>query len=104
MSDTGYVLVDGGPEPITDIKILSKKENRVTDYEVVSKFLDFRGGRGLYHQLDNERNTCMYRNTYRLYLSIMYSPEWVMLVILSGIVSDLRLNIRISFVVGKHLP
>ena len=49
MSDTGYVLVDGGPEPITDIKILSKKENRVTDYEVVSKFLGFRGGRGLYH-------------------------------------------------------
>ena len=43
MSDTGYVLVDGGPEPITDVKILSKKESKPTDYELVGKGLGFMG-------------------------------------------------------------
>ncbi|XP_065917890.1 multivesicular body subunit 12B-like [Dysidea avara] len=41
MSDTGYVLVDGGPEPITDVKILSKKESKPTDYELLENtYLD----------------------------------------------------------------
>ena len=31
-----YVVVDGGPEPITDIKVLSKKESKQQDFEVVS--------------------------------------------------------------------
>jgi len=37
MSESGeFVMVDGGPEPITDIKILSKKENKQQEFEVVS--------------------------------------------------------------------
>ena len=32
----GFVVVNEGPEPITDIKILSKKENKHQDFELVS--------------------------------------------------------------------
>lgn len=37
----GFVVVDGGPDPITDIRILSKKESlkerdKLQDFEVVS--------------------------------------------------------------------
>lgn len=36
MTESGdFVVVDGGPEPITDIKILSKKENKQPEFEVV---------------------------------------------------------------------
>lgn len=37
MTDSGgFVVVSDGPEPITDIKMLSKKENKPPDFEVVS--------------------------------------------------------------------
>lgn len=37
MTESGeFVVVDDGPEPITDIKILSKKENKHKDFELVS--------------------------------------------------------------------
>lgn len=37
MTESGdFVIVDGGAEPITDIKVLSKKENKSHDFEVVS--------------------------------------------------------------------
>ena len=47
MSDAEYVLVDGGAEPITDVKILSKKENKPTDYELVNQACVW--GRGVRH-------------------------------------------------------
>ena len=33
-----FVVVDDGPEPITDIKVLSKKENKQQDFELVSRY------------------------------------------------------------------
>ena len=36
MTESGdFVVVDDGPEPITDIKVLSKKENKHKDFELV---------------------------------------------------------------------
>ena len=36
MTESGdFVVVDDGPEPITDIKVLSKKENKHQDFELV---------------------------------------------------------------------
>lgn len=38
MTESGdFVVVDGGPEPITDIKVLSRKESKQQDFEVVRK-------------------------------------------------------------------
>lgn len=41
MTDNSFVMVDGGPEPITDIRVLSKKESlkekdKLQDFELVS--------------------------------------------------------------------
>ena len=42
MTDSSFVMVDGGPDPITDIRVLSKKESlkekdKLQDFELVSE-------------------------------------------------------------------